>query len=100
MPVLRNPSRNPQRRNQEREIIDDIAIQFLPISSVKVTFVDRDGDEITVDAKIGDTLLEVAKEYDVDLEGKSKSVLSPYNCFLFRSHQVHARGLSPAPLVT
>ena len=37
--------------------------------SVKVTFTDRDGDEVTVDAKIGDSLLEVAKEYDIDLEG-------------------------------
>lgn len=36
---------------------------------VKVTFIDRDGDEHTVDAKIGDSLLEVAKEYDIDLEG-------------------------------
>lgn len=35
-----------------------------------MTFVERDGEEITVDAKIGDTLLEVAKEYDIDLEGK------------------------------
>jgi hypothetical protein len=42
--------------------------------TVKVTFIDRDGDEITVDAKIGDTLLEVAKEYDVDLEGISFSL--------------------------
>lgn len=36
---------------------------------MKVTFVDRDGDEVTVDAKVGDSLLEVAKEYDIDLEG-------------------------------
>ncbi len=34
-----------------------------------MTFVDRDGDEHTVDAKMGDSLLEVAKEYDIDLEG-------------------------------
>lgn len=34
-----------------------------------MTFVDRDGDEYTVDAKLGDSLLEVAKEYDIDLEG-------------------------------
>ncbi|XP_003384095.1 PREDICTED: uncharacterized protein LOC100641494 [Amphimedon queenslandica] len=50
--------------------------------TVKVTFVDRDGDEITVDAKIGDTLLEVAKEYDVDLEGACEGTLSCSTCHL------------------
>ena len=37
--------------------------------SVNMTFVDRDGDEHVVEAKIGDSLLEVAKEHDIDLEG-------------------------------
>ena len=36
---------------------------------MKVIFIDRDGDEHEVNAKIGDSLLEVAKEYDIDLEG-------------------------------
>jgi len=36
---------------------------------VSITFIDRDGDEQTVQAKIGDTLLEVAKEFDIDVEG-------------------------------
>ena len=42
---------------------------FLPSSSVNITFIDRDGEEHSVQAKIGDTLLEVAKQYDIDLEG-------------------------------
>ncbi len=42
---------------------------YCSIYSIKVTFTDRDGDEYTVDAKLGDSLLEVAKEYDIDLEG-------------------------------
>lgn len=36
---------------------------------VNITFIDRDGDEHTVQGKLGSTLLEVAKEYDIDLEG-------------------------------
>ena len=36
---------------------------------VSIKFIDRDGDEITVNAKVGDTLLDVAKDNDVDLEG-------------------------------
>lgn len=35
-----------------------------------VSFIDRDGDKMTVSAKIGDSLLDVAKDNDVDLEGK------------------------------
>lgn len=38
---------------------------------VTVTFTDRDGDEHSVKAKVGNTLLEVAKENDIDLEGES-----------------------------
>ena len=42
---------------------------FLPLR-VTVSFIDRDGDKMTVSAKIGDSLLDVAKDNDVDLEGK------------------------------
>ena len=34
-----------------------------------ISFTDRDGDVQTVRAKLGDNLLEVAREYDIDLEG-------------------------------
>lgn len=37
---------------------------------VTVSFIDRDGDKMTVSAKIGDSLLDVAKDNDLDLEGK------------------------------
>ena len=36
---------------------------------ISVTFKDRDGDTYTVQGKIGDSLMEVAKEHDIDLEG-------------------------------
>ena len=37
---------------------------------VSITFTDRDGDTQTVRARLGDNLLEVAREYDIDLEGE------------------------------
>lgn len=37
--------------------------------SVSITFIGRDGEEQTVQAKIGDSLLDVAKEFDIDVEG-------------------------------
>ena len=40
------------------------------VCSVTVVFVDRDGVEHSVQAKVGDTLLEVAKQYDIDVEGE------------------------------
>lgn len=47
-----------------------------------MTFTDRDGDVQTVDAKVGDTLLEVAKEFDIDLEGACEGTLSCSTCHL------------------
>ena len=41
-----------------------------------VNFIDRDGYEMAVSAKIGDSLLDVAKDNDVDLEGKYKNIIS------------------------
>ncbi len=50
--------------------------------SVPITFTDRDGEVITVQAKIGDTLLEVAKEFDIDVEGACEGTLSCSTCHL------------------
>ena len=49
---------------------------------VKLTFIDRNGDEQIVDAKVGDTLLEVAKEFDIELEGACEGTLSCSTCHL------------------
>ena len=59
-------------------------IHFVPNNSfrVNITFVDRDGDEHSVKAKVGDTLLEVAKEFDIDLEGACEGTLSCSTCHL------------------
>ena len=41
----------------------------IPFFRVTINFIDRDGDKMTVNAKVGDSLLDVAKDNDVDLEG-------------------------------
>ena len=49
---------------------------------MRLTFIDRDGDEHTVDGKVGDSLLEVAKEFDIDIEGACEGTLSCSTCHL------------------
>lgn len=49
---------------------DDCLICLL--FSVGIIFIDREGDETLVQAKIGETLLDVAKDNDIDLEGKAE----------------------------
>ncbi|CAH3035413.1 unnamed protein product [Pocillopora meandrina] len=49
---------------------------------VTVSFIDRDGDKMTVSAKIGDSLLDVAKDNDLDLEGACEGTLSCSTCHL------------------
>ncbi len=44
-------------------------IFLISFSRVSITFLDRDGDKKTVSAKQGETLLDVAKNNDIDLEG-------------------------------
>lgn len=48
--------------------LPDTAMQ--PAKTVSITYVDPDGEEKTVDAEIGQNLLNVAHENDVELEGK------------------------------
>lgn len=40
-----------------------------PANTVRITYVDPDGDETTVDADIGQNLLHVAHDNDIELEG-------------------------------
>ncbi|KAL9969565.1 hypothetical protein ACROYT_G021794 [Oculina patagonica] len=49
---------------------------------VTINFIDRDGDKMTVNAKVGDSLLDVAKDNDVDLEGACEGTLSCSTCHL------------------
>ena len=49
---------------------------------VEITFVDRDRDSKKVRAKVGDTLLDVAKEHDIDVEGACGGTLACSTCHL------------------
>lgn len=49
---------------------------------INVTFIDRDGDEHTVKAKLGSTLLEVAKEHDIEVEGACEGTLACSTCHM------------------
>ena len=70
--------------------------QMFSCCRVNITFVDRDGDKHAVEARVGDTLLEVAKEYDIDLEGACEGTLSCSTCHLILSPEWY--GKIPEPL--
>lgn len=48
----------------------------------RITFVDRDGTEKTVDAKTGFSLMEIAVENDVDIEAACEGSLACATCHL------------------
>ena len=46
----------------------------------KVTFIDRDGTRIEVDAPVGLSLLEIARKHDIDIEGACEGSLACSTC--------------------
>jgi ferredoxin len=38
---------------------------------LKITFIDKEGDEHTFDVAKGDNLLDIALEHDIEMEGKA-----------------------------
>jgi ferredoxin, 2Fe-2S len=46
----------------------------------KVTFIDRDGNHIEVDAPVGLSLLEIARKNDIDVEGACEGSLACSTC--------------------
>jgi ferredoxin, 2Fe-2S len=46
----------------------------------KVTFIDRDGHRIEVDAPVGLSLLEIARKNDIDIEGACEGSLACSTC--------------------
>eukprot|EP00112_Aurelia_sp_Birch-Aquarium-sp1_P003461 Seg1388.5 transcript_id=Seg1388.5/GoldUCD/mRNA.D3Y31 product="Adrenodoxin mitochondrial" protein_id=Seg1388.5/GoldUCD/D3Y31 len=64
--------------------------------TVSITFLDRDGDKIKVQANVGDSLLDVAKDHDIDVEGACEGTLACSTCHLvFRPDQYEKLGLDP-----
>jgi 2Fe-2S ferredoxin len=46
----------------------------------KLTFIDRDGGRREVDAPLGASVLEVARQYDIDIEGACEGSLACSTC--------------------
>jgi len=61
----------------------------------KITFIERDGTRREVEAKPGLTLLDIAHQYDIDLEGACEGSLSCSTCHLVIGKQWYGR--LPAP---
>lgn len=57
---------------------------------VKITYVEADGNEIVVDAQVGQNLLEVAHENNVELEGACGGELACSTCHLIFEKDVYA----------
>lgn len=49
-------------------------------NTIKVTFIEKDGEEVTVDAPTGSSMLEVAHANDVELEGACEGSLACSTC--------------------
>ncbi|XP_064405148.1 2Fe-2S ferredoxin-like [Halichondria panicea] len=71
------------------------SLPSLSKKTVPIIFTDRDGDVHTVQAKIGDTLLEVAKEFDIDVEGACEGTLSCSTCHLILDPEWFDKILDP-----
>ena len=56
---------------QSNSVFDLLHVNYSQkgVKKVNITFIDRDGDRTQVAAKVGDTLLDVAKDNDIDVEG-------------------------------
>ena len=46
----------------------------------KMTFIDRDGNELTVEATLGNTILDIAHANDIDIEGVCEGCMACSTC--------------------
>ena len=46
----------------------------------KITFIDRDGNELTVEAPLGNTILDIAHANDIDIEGACEGCMACSTC--------------------
>jgi len=53
----------------------------------KVTFIERDGNRKTVEAPMGLTLLDVARKFDIDIEGACEGSLACSTCHVIIESQ-------------
>jgi 2Fe-2S ferredoxin len=64
-------------------------------AKVPITFVDKDGTEIPVEATVGKSLLEVAHENDIELEGACDGSLACSTCHLILDDATFAKLRAP-----
>ena len=50
-----------------------------------MTFIDRDGNELTVEAPLGNTILDIAHANDIDIEGACEGAMACSTCHLIVS---------------
>ena len=48
----------------------------------KMTFIDRDGNELTVEAPLGNTILDIAHANEIDIEGACEGCLACSTCHI------------------
>ncbi|RDD45963.1 Adrenodoxin [Trichoplax sp. H2] len=58
-------------------------------NKVTINFVERDGEVVSVKAKLGETLLDVAKDYDISLEGACEGTLACSTCHLILKPEIY-----------
>ena len=47
---------------------------------MNITFVDKDGNEETVEAVVGDSILDIAMDHDIDIEGACGGEIACSTC--------------------
>ncbi len=55
----------------------------------EITFINRDGSRLTVDATNGDTVMEVAINNDIDIEASCEGVLACATCHLILDQKTY-----------
>jgi len=68
---------------QWRNLILNTGIRSLssePKQTVKITFADAEGDTETVDANVGDSILDVAFDHDIEIEGACGGEMACSTC--------------------
>jgi ferredoxin-2, mitochondrial len=56
--------------------------------AIHVTFIDKHGEETTVDAAVGDTLLDVAQDHGIDIEGACEGECACSTCHVILEQAV------------
>jgi len=61
----------------------------------KVTFILRDGSEKAIDASVGESLLDLARDHDLDVEGTCEGSMACATCHVIVDPQWYAKLAPP-----